>query len=261
MNQILETLYALRTIHGDFSERDVSDGDLQTVVDACVRAANSSARQPYSIIVVKDRCVVKEQFAYGGSKALLFCVDFNRIVASAEHVGRKYAVNGIIDFITCSTDTILAAQTAAIAAKSLGIDSMFTNSIHRRDISGLYDYFGLPRRYCFPLIALLLGYPAKEPAYLKGRFTGSGLVHDGRYRMPDAAGLDELVRQYDDPGRHLGLIGDWGRKGFSHYLEWFFDVWCGGEKTEKNDERNIEKHKEFYSVLQQAGFIEPELIG
>ena len=77
-------------------------------------------------------------------------------------------------FVTGSTNTILAAQTAVIAAKSLGIDSLLTNGVHRGDMERLWEMLGLPRQYCFPLIALVLGYAAKEPAYQKGRLSGPG---------------------------------------------------------------------------------------
>ena len=62
----------------------------------------------------------------------------------------------MIGFVTGSTDTILAAQTACIAAKSLGIDSLFTQrGLHRRDISQVFKTLNLPDKYCFPLVALV----------------------------------------------------------------------------------------------------------
>jgi acyl carrier protein len=177
----MKTIHELRTIHGNFSDRDVSENDLGQILEACVCAANASARQSYSIIAVRDRKTIKEQFQYEGSKALMFCVDYNRITAAAEHLGHTYKPDGITDFITGSIDTILAAQTAAIAAKSLGIDSLFTNSVHRRKLSDVYKAFNLPEENCFPLITLVLGYPSEEPGWKKGRLDGKGIIHNGKY--------------------------------------------------------------------------------
>jgi len=65
-------------------------------------------------------------------------------------------------------------------------DSLLTNGTHRGDMQPVWDILGLPEQHCFPLIALILGYPAKEPAYMKGRLSGpqeSGLGT----RLPSAA--------------------------------------------------------------------------
>lgn len=226
MNETLKTLHSLRTIHGEFSDREVAAEDLQAILNASVRAANASARQSYSIIVVEDRDLIKKLCGYTGSKLLLFCVDYNRLIATAEHLGQAYTEGGIVAFVTGSTDTILAAQTAAIAAKSLGIDSLFTNGIHRGDMDRVYTLLDLPEKLCFPLIALVLGYPSQEPAYQKGRWTGAGVIHYGKYHPITAEELDTLVQHYDDPEAHMGLSDTW-RDKFAHYLDWFFAAWMG----------------------------------
>ena len=247
MNDTLKTIHNLRSIHGNFSERDITDRDLKSIIGACVRAANASARQSYSVIVVNDRQVIKEQFTYNGSKALLFCVDYNRIITAAKYLGKEFNLSSIISFITGSTDTILAAQTAAIAAKSIGIDSLFTNSIHRRDINSLCQTFELPKSYCFPLIALILGYVDTELPYFKGRITGRGVVHYGKYQNLDNNDLNDLVAIYDDTQKHIGLIDDWREKGYSHYLDWFYTSWSRNE--------SVEKQEEILLALKKAGFI------
>ena len=249
MNETLKTLHNLRSIHGNFSDREIADEDLQAILNASVRAANASARQSYSIIVVEDRDVMKQLCGYAGSKLLLFCVDYNRLTATAAHLGHTYTEEGIVPFVTGSIDTMLVAQTAAIAAKSLGIDSLFTNGVHRGDISRVYKLLDLPEKLCFPLIALVLGYPAQEPEYQKGRWTGIGMIHYGKYHPITAEELDTLVQHYDDPEGHMGLNDAWKDQGFAHYLDWFFGVWIGrgGPKTGKS---------QMFDVLERVGFTE-----
>ena len=165
MNETCKTIHSLRTTHGNFSEQAISSEDLQTILNACVRAANASARQSYSIVVVEDKAVMKKVCGFVGSKALLFCADYNRLIDTAAHLGHGFAADGVVPFVTASTDTILAAQTAAIAARSLGIDSLFTNGIHRGDMSRVYELLDLPEAHCFPLIMLVLGYANRESEY------------------------------------------------------------------------------------------------
>jgi hypothetical protein len=151
-------------------------------------------------------------------------------------------------FVTASTNTILAAQTAVIAAKSLGIDSLLTNGVHRGDMERHWQKLALPSKHCFPLIALVLGYAAKEPPYQKGRLSGPGVVHDGTYHNLTGEEADAIIRQYDDKTLHLGLVEDWEQKGHKHYLDWLHKEWLG--RNRKPGETQV------LTRLRKAGFVE-----
>ena len=246
MNETLRTIHSLRTIHGNFSRREVTKQDLQIILEAAMRAANASARQSYSIVVLEDRGEMKK-LGYQGSKALVFCVDYTRIRDAAEFLRQPFHSREIVSFVTGFVDTVLAAQTAAIAAKSLGIDSMFTNCIHRVHLQSVYELLRLPKEDCFPVIELILGYPDREPEYRKGRLSAKGIVHYGHYKRLSEEDLAGIVAEYDDEHRHLGLTTDWAELGFRHYLDWFYEKWCG--------EIPQEKQREFYKALADAGFL------
>jgi nitroreductase len=63
-NETLATIAKLRTIHGDFSDKAISDQDLETILGASVRAANASAFQSYSIVVVRDPAMQRTVCGY-----------------------------------------------------------------------------------------------------------------------------------------------------------------------------------------------------
>lgn len=259
MNGTLKTLYNLRSIHGNFSDKEVSDEDLNTIMNACVQAATASARQSYSIVVVEDKKVMKS-LGYVGSKILIFCVDFTRLIDLAEHLGYEFGKNGLEQFITGSTDTILVAQTAAIAAKSLEIDSLFTNCVHRGDIARVYRLLELPEEYCFPLIALVLGYPKKEPdGGKKGRLNGPGVIHFGKYHRLTTEEREVMIQEYDDPETHfLSLISHWRERGYDHYLEYFFGKWIKYPKRRSNGETKEQTSRQASQIAQlmrRAGFL------
>lgn len=249
-NETLRTIHSLCSTHGNFTDQEVRSEDLQTILDASVRAANASARQSYSIIVVEDRALMKTLCGFQGSKALVFCIDYTRIVDAAEHLGHTFSAEGIIPFVTGSTDAILVAQTAAIAARSLGIDSLFTNGIHRGNMDRVYDLLGLPTEHCFPLIVLILGYADQEPVQLKGRLAEDGVIHRGRYQRPTAPTLDAMIDRYDDPASHLALNETW-KEAHDHYLDWFYAVWSarGGKRSGKS---------QMFELLERAGFIDAD---
>ncbi|MBP2643254.1 MAG: nitroreductase [Firmicutes bacterium] len=178
MNETIRTIENLKTVR-NFADRNIPKEHLTAILKSCVNAASASARQTYSIIVIDDKKVMRE-IGYVGSIMLVFCVDFNRIIDTAEYLGFKYRheIPPITDFMTGSTDTILTAQTAAITAKSIGIDSFFSNCVHRGNINRIYKLLNLPEKYCFPLIALILGYEdeRKQKLTKKGRLSGPGII-------------------------------------------------------------------------------------
>lgn len=225
MTDTLATIHALRSTHGDFDlARPLAPDTLDAILAASVRAANASGRQSYAIVVVDDPATMGE-FQYPASAMLVYCVDYTRLLDTARLLGHpEVAFRGMVPFITAAVDTALAAQTAAIAARALGVDSLFTNSVHRLALPRVYELLGLPEEGCFPLIALALGYAKSEPAALKGRLLEPGVVHRGRYQRLSEADLQAVIAQYDDPATHMGL-GDWANEGFAHYLDWFFTKW------------------------------------
>ncbi len=251
MNNVLQTIHSLRSIHGNFSDQEVDEADLQQLLDATIRTANASARQSYSIIVLDDRKTMRELFKYQGSYALIFCVDFNRIMATAKHLGHLFDNDDIIGFITATVDTALAAQTTVIAAKSLGIDSLITNGLHRNDLDKVYQTLNLPESSCFPLITVVLGYPREEPSYQKGRLSPDFVVHKGQYYLPNEEQLDRIIAEYDDHQKHIGLIDNWEEMGFQHYLDWFYTKWTGTPTTEKVATGKV---LEFEKRLMKSGF-------
>jgi nitroreductase len=242
-NEVLRTIHALRTIREDnFSDKEISSEDLQLVLKASVRAANASARQSYSIIIVDD--AIKKKLSWPGNKVLLFCVDFTRLVDIARYLQLEFDAEYMMQSFTGVIDTSLAAQTAVIAAKSLGIDSLITNRVYQTDLKKTYELLDLPEKGCFPLVAVCLGYPAREPAHRKGRLGGPGVIHHGRYHRLTREEMAQLVFQYDNPKNHLALVDDWHEQGFQHYLEWFYAKWSKEVGTRENA-------KEFNEVLRK----------
>ena len=246
-NDTLDTIRGLRTIHGNFTEQEIPDDLIETIIQSSIRAANASALQSYSIIVTRDRSKMTDICGYQGSCLLLYCVDYNRLKATAESLGHPYDPADMDSFITGSTNTILAAQTAVIAAKSLGIDSLLTNGVHRGDMNRFRSLVNLPDRLCYPLIALVLGYPTEEPEYLKGRLDGAGIIHQEKYHHIDRAETAEIVRKYDDKTLHIALRDDWGEMGYDHYLDLLHTEWMGRNATDEETQMT--------TFLKKSGFL------
>ena len=250
MNETLKTIHRLRTIHGNFNEQNIPEEQIRQIVDASIQAANSSNMQTYSIIVVKDRDKMQSLCGYQGSAMLVFCADHNRIHASAKQLGYTYYSDNIVNFVTASMNTMLAAQTAVIAAKSLGIDSLLTNGIHRGDMERIWKILNLPEQHCFPMIALVLGYPTEEPDHDKGRLDGPGIIHEETYHHVTEEELKEITGKYDDKNANIALVENWDKDGFTHYQDWLYKYWLGGASKPTSGETQMLK------LLKRSGYVE-----
>lgn len=70
VNDTIKTINSLRTIHGNFTDQDIPDSNIQLILNSSIRAANASNMQTYSIIVVKDRDKMKK---YANIAAVVCC--------------------------------------------------------------------------------------------------------------------------------------------------------------------------------------------
>ncbi len=247
-NETLRVIRSLRTIHGDFSDRKVPDKDVEAILGASIRAASASNTQTYSIIVVRDAGKMQSLSGYRGSCLLLYCVDHNRTTATARHMGYEAHEDHVSAFVTAAINTVLAAQTAVIAAPSMGIDSLLTNGIHRGDMERVWTILNLPQTSCFPLIALILGYPRTEPSHRKGRLSGPGIIHHETYHRLTSEELDQIVLRYDDRAMEISQGEGWREKGYRHYLDWFYKEWSSGRQTTAETQ--------MFRLLKRCGYVD-----
>ncbi len=250
INDTIKTIQSLRTIHGNFTDQEVADETIELILQSSIRAANSSNMQTYSIVVVKDREKMRQVCQYQGGCMLLYCVDFTRLKASAESLGHAYFPDDISHLITAGINTAFAAQTAVITARSLGLDCLTTNGIHRGDMERVWTLLDLPKTHCFPLIAVILGYPTQEPAHKKGRLGGVGVIHREKYHQLTKEEIAQITSTYDDKTRHIGLNDGWDSQGYKHYLDWLFKSWL------KRRAIPTQAETQMFKMLKHAGFVD-----
>lgn len=246
-NETLKTIHSLRSIR-NFSKKEISKDDLERILEAALRTANSGGRQVYSIVVIEDAGLL-ERFFFKANRALVFCVDYNRWMDCAKRLNHTLTTGDIEGFLLGSEDAILAAQTATIAAKSLGIDSLLTSSLFdREDFKRVYKALNLPEKYCFPLLSLCLGYATEEPLHLKGRVR-KGVIHHNRYQRLSPEEIDELIAEYDIEEKHFTTMTreEIAKEGYKGYLDRYFSRWKGDFPEERT--------KSFYATLKKAGLL------
>jgi len=247
--QFTDLINNLHSTHGNFSDKPISDSDLDLILKSCVKGANAANRQSYSIIVIRGMENVKKitGCGFGAPAALIFCADYNRVYKIGERLGHPVDYDSAFYYLTAHTDAVIAAQTAVMTAASLGINNMYTNSIHnlpRKDIAELYKQLEIPEEHCFPVTALILGYESGEPHPKAGKLSGKGIIHFDKYTKLSDAEADDIIKTVNDPKNHFGDAG-----GCKNFLEFFYtkrDVPRPPEAVEKVDNALRAKLKTFF---------------
>lgn len=232
MNETIKNLHNLKTTRSsNFSEEKISNEDFETILKSSIKAPNASNRQSYSIIVLDEEEIKKLNLK--GDKVLLFIIDFYRHECLKKYLGRNISFNHFQPFLTGVIDVSLAVQNAVIAANSLSIGYLITNDTYTKDLDKLFDLFRLPKKGCFPLLYLCLGYPKDKIVSKKSRIDIKHIVHYGKYRHYTQDEIMSIVNEYDNV--ELELFTNWKEKGYRTYLEWFYDKWTPSlEKKEKS---------------------------
>lgn len=205
----LETIYDRRSI-ARFKSDEIPNDVLEKVLRAAARApapggsvlGGYRGAQPYSIIVVRDRKrreQLKEMLSEGRKEAivqapvsLIFCVDTHRLNRWAETNGGVPHFRGIGILWVALRAVYTAAQSALLAAETLGLGSQYIQEIVWQPYKTL-EFFDLPK-HVLPVAMIVMGYPAERPS-IAPSLPLEALVHEETYHDPSD---EEITRHYSD---------------------------------------------------------------
>jgi nitroreductase len=207
MNPTLEVIENRRSVRV-YDRAPLSQDEKDAILHAALRAPTAGAMMLYTIIEVndqtkKDRLAVScdhQPFIATAPYLLLFLADYQRwmdLYAAANCEQRAAELSIPVrppaegDLVLALMDALIAAQTAVIAAESLGIGSCYIGDIveNWEEHQALFD---LPR-YTFPAALICFGRPAKPTSNpLVPRFDRKFIVHQDHYRRFTPAELDEM---------------------------------------------------------------------
>lgn len=220
MNPTIELIMHRRSTR-NYDPTPLTQDEKDAILQAAMRAPTAGAMMLYTIIEVEKQSL-KDQlaetcdhqpFIAEAPYVLLFLADYQRWMDLYEAAGceARAAELGITprkpaegDLVLAMMDALIAAQTAVLAAESLGIGSCYIGDIvenaeiHRK-------MFDLPR-YTIPAALLCFGRPSvttKEG--LVPRFDRQFIVHRDKYVRFHKEDLNDLHLPF---GRHSFAPGD-----------------------------------------------------
>ena len=247
-NETLQSIQTLRSLHDDFNDKEISEDIMNTIIDFSMKAANASNIQRYSMILLEDKKLIQDITGKKTAKrAIIYCLDYNRIMETAEYMGLKYdpGMDNWYDIISGIFDVSALAQTGVIAANSLGVDTLITNGVLRQNQKQVKKLLRLPEKYCLPVMAVLFGYNDLPKSVCQNRLSREFILHKNTYKKISVEQHERIVKEYDK------MYPEYINSNHEHYLDYFYNDWCGPRSEEmKNDLKQ---------AMNEAGFLLKEL--
>jgi len=212
MNPVLELIHKRRSVRV-YDPTPISDEEKDAILQAAMRAPTAGAMMLYSIIEVADPALKQrlvetcdhQPFIAKAPLVLLFLADYQRWMDYYEKTGAPQFAAGLGreprtpqagDLVLACCDALIAAQTAVIAAESLGVGSCYIGDI-LENAETVRQMFHLPR-YTFPVTLLCFGYPRSAPGAPVSRFDQRFIVHENTYHRLEPAELAEMMQPLEE---------------------------------------------------------------
>ena len=210
MNETINLIQNRRSLRY-YDKRLISIVNKNLIINSAMRSPTAGNMMLYSIIEVDDQKIkdklVKscdnQPFIAKAPFVLLFLADYQRwmdyftacdidLYCKNENLPNRKPEEG--DLLLACCDALIAAQTAVIAAESIGIGSCYIG-----DIMEYYEFhkelFNLPK-YTFPITLLCFGYP-KQKSYnkeLKPRFPQQHIHFKNEYKRFNKDDFEEMYK-------------------------------------------------------------------
>lgn len=237
MNETLQVIHSRRSIRA-FANKPIDQGTVDVIINAAMRSPTAGNMMLYSIIEIddpsiKDKLVKScdnQPFIAKAPLVLLFLADYQRwfdffvgseVQSYCEAQGKEFRYPGEGDLMLACCDALIAAQTAVIAAESLGLGSCYIG-----DIMENYEFhqelFNLPP-YTFPITMLCLGYPKVSTGKLTPRFPQENIHFKNSYQRFDQSTLEKMF-EGREPQKYVGNAANIGQHFYAKKFASDFSV-------------------------------------
>lgn len=222
-SETVETLMGRASVRA-YTDREVPDAMVETILAAAFRAPTSSNIQAYSVIVVRDAATRQRLSEITRQRRhileapvfLAFCADMTRIETAMATRGRTLSPTTLEDGLLSTVDAALVGMSAYLAAESLGLKGVMIGAV-RNDALAAAAALGLPK-LVYAVYGMCLGWPAETPKQ-KPRLPLSATVFSEVHGRPWPEGapggeppapvdVEAVLSDYDTAlGAHYNAVG------------------------------------------------------
>ena len=185
-NPVIESMLNRKSVR-KYSDQQPSDEVIETVVRAGQQAPFAS--QLCSLLLSRKKA------PFGAPLWFTFCVDMHRMELIMAKRGWTVVSSDLSVLLFGIQDAALMAENMVIAAESLGMGSCFLGDTPYR-AERIQKQYKLPKRV-FPLVELVMGYPAEEfPT--RPRYPLEFTLFEDRYPELTDAMIEDAMRVMDE---------------------------------------------------------------
>lgn len=183
MNETLDVIQKRRSIRS-YNKKSISENEKNKIIKAAMRSPTAGNMMLYSILEIDEQDIKEklvkscdnQPFIARSPFVLLFLADYQRwmdyftacnvkSIPGIKNITNRTPQEG--DLMLACCDALIAAQTAVIAAESIGIGSCYIGDI-MENFEFHKKLFNLPK-YTFPITMVCFGYPTEKS--LKREYT------------------------------------------------------------------------------------------
>ena len=245
----MKTLENRKTIR-KYTDRDVEDSLLSSLLQKAERTQTMGNLQLYSVVVTRNK-EMKEKLSPAhfnqpmvkdASVVLTFCADFRRTSRWCEERNAIPGYSNFLSFINAMSDTLLYTQTFCALAEEAGLGLCYLGTtVYAPDM--IIDLLKLPK-LVMPIATITLGYPAEEPAQ-SDRLPIEAIVHNETYEDYTRENIDKLYAEKEALEENKNFVR-------INSKETLAQIFTDLRYTKKDNEDMSEG---FIKTLKQQGFL------
>lgn len=206
-----------------YSNKNISEEELNIILDSSMRAPTAGNMMLYSILVIRDsetksklaKTCDNQPFIEKADVILIFLGDLQRLynyynICNVREFCNKKSLEFRTpdegDFMLSMQDAIIAAQTGAIAAESLEIGSCYIGDIiENYEIHK--ELFNLPK-FVYPACMLCLGhYEDNYNRIISDRFKKEYIVFNEKYKVLNKEELEDMYKEREEKVSQKNIYG------------------------------------------------------
>ena len=200
MNEVLKCMQERKSVRS-FEDREIGEEEKRAILDAAMNAPSAGCQQLYTILDITDPALRRalsescdhQPFIAEARMVLVFCADCKKWYDAYREAGCEARKPGAGDLFLSIVDASVAAQSAVIAAESLGIGSCYIGDI-MENFETQRELLRLPD-YVFPAVMVVFGYPTAQQKEREKpqRCEKKHIVHENTYRSMDGEELRGML--------------------------------------------------------------------
>lgn len=209
--------FSTRATVRNYTDREIPDHLLQSIVARAVKAPTTGGMQLYSVIVTRDpekrKALAEAHFnqpAATGCKAILtVCADFNRFSRWCRISNADPGYDNFLSFTSAMIDAVVLTQQIVTIAEMEGLGTCYLGTVtyNADKISSLLQLPDL----VVPVASISLGYPAGSPEQTE-RLPLEAVMYQEKYPVFSDVEIKELYRAKDDFAPNQKFIEENGKQ-------------------------------------------------